>query len=233
MKSRIEYSVSLFGRVIVVLTLSLVFSVLNFSANTNAQEFIEAKVGTVAATGKLIQQSDGTEACMFTETSIGSSNSAEITSAAISMRITPDCQLIVESVNKEYDTVSNSMLADHRIGVWAEHRDTVGIPLTEAYADMHYSDNGSTVYGGYSPYTYCHNALDGWYGVSSSWNWNPSGSGSVWIWKLCTFEYIGGSWNHTLDATVYGWPGGAWQNYCNIWGALVPGGYLTCGGDQW
>ena len=98
---------------------------------------------------------------------------------------------------------------------------------------MYYYDDGVSVYGGHSPYTYCYNARDGWYGNWSAWDWNPNGTSSVHIWKQCNFSWVNGSYTHTLDVTVYSWPGNAYNVYCNHWGATVSGANFNCQGAHW
>lgn len=201
-----------------------------------AQEFTEASQGAVLASGTLIEQADGSLACNFGDVAFGTTNSADVTSSASTVQVTEDCRMVVVSVDKRYSASASStsaVQAYRTIYAEAVQRDVIGLGLTRSHAQMGYTDSGGSVYGGGSINSYCWNALDGWYGVSYQENWNPNGPSSVWIWRWCTFAYIGGTFNHTLDATVYGWPGGAWQNSCNYWGSIAPGGYIDCYGGQW
>lgn len=198
--------------------------------------------GSVVARGRRVGQSDRREdqgeaaTCDIPETKYGLEGRGP-DSAAMTLKVTDDCQLVVASIDvgaaspagrRNYMSLPALATVKRQTGGWHDQYDCCGLLLTEAYAHIKYYDTGSTVYGAFGHYTYCHNARDGWYGTGSLWNWsNPSSS--VWIWKRCSFAWINGSYKHTLDVDVYSYPGNGWQVYCSRYGSTVPGARFNCG----
>ncbi len=186
--------------------------------------------GDVVGQGTLSKQADQT-VCDFPETTFGQSNDASVSESVMVVEVTQNCQLVVTSVDKKTSSMSRVASTWHEGAAWTEHHDCCGIVLTEAFAYMQYYDDGSTVYGGSSPSPVCRVFPDGWLIESVAWGMLGDGPSSVSTWNRCTFDFYDGSCYHTLDATFYGWPGGAWDHYCSIYGGIVPGGHLECGGN--
>ena len=203
------------------------------TAQVNGFQFPVA-VGDTIVQGELSFEGDK-ESCTLPEVLISVSGYGVGTSVNVETELTSDCREVVIAINKGsaanepggasdpkgiwdettggQDEGSSLAATRYRSGGWHDHKDIVGILLTETYADMYYYDNGGSVYGGHWPYTFCYNARDGWYGNWSGWNWGPWGPGSVWIWKMCNFSWIGGSYTHTLNVDVYSWPGNSYNVY--------------------
>ncbi len=195
------------------------------SVSISAQEVS----GEVVGQGTLNTEGDQ-DACVFPKITFGEHNDSSVSESTMIIEVTPDCQLVVTEVNK---VPSGMTTFDtwHEGAAWTEHHDCCGIVMTESFAYMQYSDDGSSVYGGGSPDLACKLFPDGWVFEAEDWDMNPNGPGSVSIWNDCTFDFYDGSFYHTLDATFYGWPGGAWDHYCDIYGSIVAGGHLECGGN--
>lgn len=192
--------------------------------------------GDTVAQGRLVAEGDA-EACIMPETTLSVSGDASTPSISVQAEVTQDCRLQVSSIAKqptaETSGVTSSAATRYQSGGWYDHSDVIGILLTESYAHMYYYDNGSSVYSGHQQLTYCYNARDGWYGNWADQNWNPNGPSSLWIWKWCNFSFTGGTFTHTLDVTVYSFPGNQYSVSCNHWGSTAPGARFNCQGRHW
>ncbi len=230
-------------------------------AQVDDAEFAVAPGDTIVQ-GTLVVDGD-TKTCIIPEVTISASGDDGSTpNAVVETELTQDCREVVTAIGyfggpfeangegqpggrwgettAETSQVSGMKRAllraaviRYRSGGWHDHKDVLGIVLTESYADMSYYDNGSSVYGGHNPLTFCWNALDGWYGNWSAWNWGPNGPSSVWIWKMCNFSWIGGTYTDTLLVEVYSWPGNRYGVYCSHWGSFVPGAKFSCSSRHW
>lgn len=197
----------------------------------------------------VIQGSEGQSfVCDIPETKVGLKGSGAGTSL-LRVEVTDNCQLVIAAISGDVpvperyaartrnnqgqgrnrrDILRQAATVTRQTGGWTEHKDRPGLVLSEAYAHIKYRDDGSRVSGAYGQVTYCSNARDGWFGTNSLWDWSNTNR-SVWIWKRCSFSWVGGSYKHTLDVDVYSWPGNDWAVYCTWRGDIVPGGWIDCG----
>ncbi len=182
--------------------------------------------GQVVATGKPIDV-EGETWCEFPKTTIGTKNGPDVVESSVVATITEDCNLVIASVNRAYGGSFGPTSTRYRGTALATLEEVASGTVMQSHADMHYYDDGSGVYG--EQYlTWCYNAP--WWNTGwSNWGWSPSGPSSVSIWKLCNASF---HYEVTLDATFYGWPGGAWQSTCDIYGG-IPKGDFKCGGDHY
>ena len=174
-------------------------------------------------------------------------------SAELRLEVTDDCDVVVSSIvddvvppsdftapsDSESDQGDNvgrvaAQAAEVRrqTGGWHEHKDVVGIVLTQSYAHIKYRDDGKEVSGASGQRAYCRNILDGWFGTSSLGDWSQTRR-TIWIWKRCSFSWIGGSFKHRLDVDVYSWPSNDWEVFCTKGGDFVPGAKFHCGKAHW
>lgn len=170
-------------------------------------------------------------------------------SAELQLEVTDDCDVVVSSIvddvvpPSDFFAPSDSEVAQRdavgrvsaqaagvrrQTGGWHEHKDVGGIVLTQSYAHIKYRDDGKAVSDASGQYTYCRNILDGWFGTGSLGDWSQTRR-TIWIWKRCSFSFIGGSYQHRLDVDVYSWPGNDWEVFCTKGGDFVPGAKFHCG----
>lgn len=197
------------------------------TGGVNGQE-VQLAEGQTVAVGTPVDV-NGELWCEFPSITIGTKNGPDVVEAEVVATITEDCSFVISSIDRQFGGSSALASTRYRGGAWAGLYDVINALLVESYADMHYYDYGSSVSGGHQYYTYCYKKP--WWNLNwSSWNWNPNGPSSVSIWKLCNASAFG--YTVTIDATFYGWPGGAWNHYCDISGG-IPQGHLSCDGSHW
>jgi hypothetical protein len=202
------------------------------------------------ARSKSQNDADETVECDIPETRYGLEGKGP-RSAAITLEVTDDCQLVVASIEVNVDppeglaaatqgeqdqeregaraaTTAKKKEKKRQTGGWHEHKDVAGLILTEAYAHIKYRDDGKKVSDASGQLTYCRNALDGWHGTGTLGDWSVT-NGAVWIWKRCGFSFVNGNYKHELDVDVYSWPGNEWDVFCTRRGNTVPGAKFKCG----
>lgn len=193
----------------------------------NGQE-VQVLEGQIVAVGTPVDV-NGELWCDFPRISIGTENGPDVVEAEVVATITEDCEFVISSIDRQTGTSFSPASTRYRGGSWVGLYDVINALLLESYADKHYYDYGNSVSGGHQNYTYCYKKP--WWNLNwSRWNWGPNGPGSVWIWKMCNGSAFG--YTVTLNATFYGWPGGAWDHYCDISGA-IPQGHVSCDGSHW
>jgi hypothetical protein len=208
-----------------------------------------ARPGVVVAKGSQVTQksrgaSEDVVECEIPETRYGlKGNGAR--SAAITLSVTENCELVVTGIDvnvpepegfrtalaMDAETQPTSRQAGavkRQTGGWHEQYDCCRLRLTEAYAHIFYRDDGKKVFNANGQATSCRNALDGWFGTGTLWNWSETKK-TIWIWKRCSFSFIGGSFKHDLDVDVYSWPGNDWEVFCTRRGKTVPAAVFKCG----
>lgn len=188
--------------------------------------------GSVIAQGEAYVEGDSAM-CLMPKTSLILTGDVTVAENGIIATVTDSCELVVTSIwQTPADSSSTLLSTRYQSGGGYKHLDVIGLVLTMTYADMYYYDDGSSVYSGSNANPWCHVALDGWGTNWSAWDWNPMGYSSVSIWNECNFDFYG-SYNHTLDVSVYSWPGNAYNVYCDHWGSTAPGGQFSCEGAHW
>lgn len=194
---------------------------------------INVAVGSVIGRGsKRISVVDGREyaECQLPDVSIGGrGHLSNDEHAEVVVRISNDCELIVESVTvkEEASTLEARLASDTYRAAYSQYRDVAHLQLTGVYAEMKWYWNGSSV-SGISHMNGIHQEFpDGWSNNWFNWDWGLTGAANVWA--QGNFEFWFGSYNHTHKATLWGYGDGTWFNMCFTSGGTVPGGSWACG----
>ena len=184
------------------------------------------------------------EGCDLPQTFLSGRLTATSNVGHITAVIGTDCSITISEIAftqqeaSEADASGNSIQQNstgtHYEG-WAksELNDFVGIDLTSTYAEMHYYDNGTSVYGGHDPEHDCDVFWYpfGWYEVSCDAYWWPHGPSSVYIRQEGVFDH------HTIRnarhwqmARFYAAPG--WGDYeCGHSGSVPGPVHWDCDGS--